>query len=251
MRYLHEFRRRGTLLFVSHDTGAVVNLCDRAVWLERGVARGAGPAKEVCRQYLAALVEESGEEGEGFRIGGRAVERGEVPDLVRDPRWQGMSAVEVFDFDPEAPWFGHGGAVIESAGFYEPGGGRLSVASGGDEIELRISCRAERLLAQPIVGFMVRDRLGQILFGDNTYLTYRSAPRQIQPGHAFTATFRFHLPYLALGEYTVTPSIIEGTQADHVVMQWMEGAIRMHAVASPIRRGLVGLPMEEVLVESR
>ena len=33
MRFLREFRENGTLLFVSHDTSAVLNLCDRALWL--------------------------------------------------------------------------------------------------------------------------------------------------------------------------------------------------------------------------
>ena len=35
-RFLREFRERGTLLFVSHDIGAVLNMCDRAIWLDQG-----------------------------------------------------------------------------------------------------------------------------------------------------------------------------------------------------------------------
>ncbi len=38
MRYLREFKERGTLLFVSHDSSAVTGLCERAVWLDRGTA---------------------------------------------------------------------------------------------------------------------------------------------------------------------------------------------------------------------
>jgi len=36
MRFLREFKERGTLLFVSHDTIAVSSLCDRAIWLDAG-----------------------------------------------------------------------------------------------------------------------------------------------------------------------------------------------------------------------
>jgi lipopolysaccharide transport system ATP-binding protein len=36
MRFLRKFQETGTVLFVSHDTGAVTNLCDRAVWLDHG-----------------------------------------------------------------------------------------------------------------------------------------------------------------------------------------------------------------------
>jgi lipopolysaccharide transport system ATP-binding protein len=37
MRFLHGFRDNGgTLVFVSHDMGAVTALCDRVIWLKDG-----------------------------------------------------------------------------------------------------------------------------------------------------------------------------------------------------------------------
>src|SRR5689334_3085286 len=71
MRHLYTTRQRCALVFVSHDLGVVSKLCDRVLWLERGAVRAAGPAREVCRHYEAALSSESAEEKEGFRIGGR------------------------------------------------------------------------------------------------------------------------------------------------------------------------------------
>ncbi len=44
-----------TLLFVSHDSNAVRNLCDRAVWLDHGVKRADGPADAVCTEYEEAM----------------------------------------------------------------------------------------------------------------------------------------------------------------------------------------------------
>ena len=41
-----------TLLLVSHSHNKVVQMCQRAAWLERGRLRGLGPAKEVVRAYL-------------------------------------------------------------------------------------------------------------------------------------------------------------------------------------------------------
>jgi lipopolysaccharide transport system ATP-binding protein len=43
MRFLRSFMQNGTVVFVSHDTAAVINLCDRVVWLSHGkiVADGA------------------------------------------------------------------------------------------------------------------------------------------------------------------------------------------------------------------
>ncbi|MCR2326989.1 hypothetical protein NSR98_25350, partial [Salmonella enterica] len=40
-----------TVLFVSHSTGQVAQLCDTAVWIENGALREIGPAREVTRHY--------------------------------------------------------------------------------------------------------------------------------------------------------------------------------------------------------
>jgi len=251
MRFLTEFRRRGTVLFVSHDSGAVMSICDRVLWLDHGVVRAEGAAREVCRRYQMALsadllqpMEDTGEDAEPTRPAPS------IPEVLRDPRWIGASRIQIDDFDPEAPWYGHGGAVIEHAGFYEPGGDRLRSASGGAEVELRIRCRAERLLTRPIVGFILRDRLGQNVLGDNTHLSYWSNPPRVPAGEAFTARFRFQMPYLAVGDYSLAPSIIEGIQSDHTHLQWIEDAVWLRAVESPIRRGLVGVPMKEVRLDA-
>ncbi|HCD5206870.1 TPA: ABC transporter ATP-binding protein, partial [Klebsiella pneumoniae] len=36
MRFLRAFMEHGTVLFVSHDTASIVNLCDRAIWIDHG-----------------------------------------------------------------------------------------------------------------------------------------------------------------------------------------------------------------------
>lgn len=40
-----------TLLFVSHSTDQVENLCEKALWIEKGHMRMQGSAKEVCDAY--------------------------------------------------------------------------------------------------------------------------------------------------------------------------------------------------------
>jgi ABC-type polysaccharide/polyol phosphate transport system ATPase subunit len=48
-----ELRQEGrTVLFVSHDTGAVGQLCRRAVWLDEGRVRRVGAAQAVIDEYL-------------------------------------------------------------------------------------------------------------------------------------------------------------------------------------------------------
>ena len=58
MRYIRSFQERGTLLFVSHDTGAVQNLCKSALWLERGQIKKSGTTKSVTEAYLQATLQE-------------------------------------------------------------------------------------------------------------------------------------------------------------------------------------------------
>ena len=57
MRFLRNFMETGTVLFVSHDTGSIKNLCNYAVWLEKGQVMQEGLPKEVCELYLEAFYE--------------------------------------------------------------------------------------------------------------------------------------------------------------------------------------------------
>ena len=55
---IEDFRRRGTILFVSHDMEQVRGLCDRAIWIDRGRMRADGPAGPTLAAYAKALAEE-------------------------------------------------------------------------------------------------------------------------------------------------------------------------------------------------
>ena len=58
MRFIRKFKETGTILFVSHDTASILNLCDKCLWLENGMVRDFGDTKDVCHRYLASLEEE-------------------------------------------------------------------------------------------------------------------------------------------------------------------------------------------------
>lgn len=63
MRFLRRFMEHGTILFVSHDTSAVINLCNHAIWLANGKIRFQGSSKDASERYLAAMFE-SEQQGE-------------------------------------------------------------------------------------------------------------------------------------------------------------------------------------------
>ena len=54
IKRMHELLAGGTtLLFVSHNIQQVRNLCDHAIWLDKGVTRMQGEVNEVCDAYMA------------------------------------------------------------------------------------------------------------------------------------------------------------------------------------------------------
>lgn len=255
MRYIHKFRETGTLFFVSHDTAQVVSLCDRAVWLDSGEVREIGAAKDVCYHYIADLHSER-DTSNAFRIGGS---RGGAPAPaapVRDARdgllksSQHRNTIEIFDFNDDSPWFGAQGARIVGVHLLDAQGQSPAALEGGEVVTLKITCQTQKDIHSPIVGFYVKDRLGQNLFGDNTYLTYRGLPVSVPAGQGFAASFRFQLPYLPTGDFAVVAAVAEGAQDDHVQHHWLDDAMFFRVHSSHVIRGLVGLPMLDIAIET-
>lgn len=247
---LEKFRKTGTLLFVSHSTGTVARLCDRALWLERGQVREIGPAADICARYLASLAERT--EAEAAKVRADPAQRWkplEAPPLVHDPRRRQRNRIEVSEFVADAPWHGHGGARITDVYLVGEAGEPLYEIDGGSEVRLCILCHAERDMAEPIVGFMLRDRLGQNVFGDSTYLACKDLARSKRAGDDFAAEFVFQLPFLAAGEYGLTVAITEGTQQDHTHVHWIEEAVMLSVRESPVAHGIIGVPAFAVEIE--
>ncbi|MEI9986477.1 MAG: ABC transporter ATP-binding protein [Aliidongia sp.] len=253
MRFIRGFKERGTLLFVSHDMGAVAGLCDRVVWIDRGAVRAEGTAKEICFEYLAAMEQER-DDSSSFRVAGRRVAAPEPARIIHDPRRELLDAsvhrneIDLFEFDEEARSFGQNGARILDVAIEDAAGNRLPALVGGEDVVLRIRAEALADVARPILGFQIKDRLGQFLFGDNTYLTYRLAPVAMAAGQRFSARFHFQMPYLPTGDYSVVAAIAEGTQAENVAHHWIDDAIFFRVQSSHVTRGLIGIPMLDIAI---
>ncbi len=247
MRFVHEFKKTGTLLFVSHDTSAVTGLCDRAIWIDRGEMRAEGPASDIVHQYIASLYGEDG--GEDFKIGG---ERKRRLRPVSDPRDNVLkqsrfrNEIEVFDFDPDGPWFGKRGATIVDVRLLDERGAAVAALVGSEVSVLEVRAVVHATLDRPIIGFFVKNQLGQNLFGDNTFLTYRSNPQPAVAGQLIVARFRFQMPYLPQGDYSVNAAIANGSQWDHVQHHWIDDAVFFRVDASHVAKGLVGIPMLDI-----
>lgn len=251
MRFLRNFMAHGTILFVSHDTGAVVNLCNRALWLHQGQLVSAGNPKEVTEKYLAALYE--GQHGASAVAPAVSEEQSQQAELeLRDMRLDFINTtnrrnnIELFSFCPDAPSFGKGGAKIISVTLHDKNGAPLSWVVGGETVCLMIRCLTQVDLYNPIIGFYVKDRLGQNLFGDNTFITYRSKPLTILAGQSFEARFKFSMPLLPVGDYSICAAIAEGTQETHIQHHWIHDALLFRSHSSSVCTGLIGVPMQDI-----
>ena len=116
MRFLRDFMKSGTVLFVSHDTSSIKNLCNYAVWLEKGQVVREGLPKHVCDFYLEAFYE--AQQGKSTSTTLRVLKKTEASVPVKDQRLEFLNNsnlrndLQIFKFNPDAPSFGKGGAQI-------------------------------------------------------------------------------------------------------------------------------------------
>jgi lipopolysaccharide transport system ATP-binding protein len=68
MAFIADFRRRGTILFVSHGVEPITKLCNRAIWIDGGHIRANGNPQVVVDEYHKALLTEK-DNAERFHIG--------------------------------------------------------------------------------------------------------------------------------------------------------------------------------------
>ena len=173
MRFLRAFREQGTIILVTHDTGAVVNLCTRAIWLDRGMLHMEGRPKDVCRAYLASQYGSTSHRPTGLY---EAAGRGEA-DLTEGKRNEGVDprgtppqpiSLVVGRFEAHGPSFGSGKARIVDVSLMDEKDAPLAWVGGGERVTVCVRVRANQDIPAPIVGFFLQDRLGQVLFGENT-----------------------------------------------------------------------------------
>jgi lipopolysaccharide transport system ATP-binding protein len=226
MRFMRDFRRRGTLLFVSHDDAAVARLCDNALLLHHGAAREYGDAREICRRYRVLQSEQMSDGSGSFRSEG-------VLKPLPPP------APPALAFDPDAPDAPSGGGEIGAVGIHAPDGAPLAGAAGGEMVELRVGFKAARAIAKPIVVFTLRDRLAQILFGDDTRA---GAAPALEAGQRAEASFRFQLPYLASGAFALEIFLFDGD----VLLDHRQEAAVLRIQSRHVSGGLANLAMDEV-----
>jgi lipopolysaccharide transport system ATP-binding protein len=253
MRFLREFQKKGTLLFVSHDTRSVIGLCSRAVWIEKGTIIEDGNPKDVCERYLEAFYE--AKQGKSSTTKFRRPALAPKIETMKDQRIEVVNNskfrndLHIFKFNLDGASFGKGGAQITDVMLLDRKGNALAWIVGGETVVLRVNAVAHKDLYSPIIGFLVNDHLGQAIFGDNTYLTYIDNPFFCPMDSVLQAEFVFCMPILPEGTYSITVAIAEGTQQNHVQHHWIHDVLFFKSESSMVATGLVGIPMLKIKLD--
>lgn len=242
MRFMHRFIADHTVLFVSHDPAAVNTLCNRAVLLEQGRVKEIGDPGSVTTTYLKDLYR-------GADTASTPVSASEVTTAGPDVRGGDVGAnMEILPFNDRSDAFGSGGASIIHACLLDSKDRPLSGAVCGEPVTLYVVIRAHKNIMSPIIGFYFRNSRGQHIFGDNTFLTYKENPLFLRVGQEAAVRFSFILPVVPAGEYSFAIAVAEGTQEEHVQLDWKHNALVVRVTDSSCTEGLMQVPMQHIEV---
>ncbi len=219
MRKVHELRARGvTILFVSHATGDVKALGDRALWLDRGCVREIGPTDKVVSKYLAAMAQKDS-----------AYIAGHAPDSrPRNEAAQPKAPRRIPNIDHR---FGDGRAEIVGIEVLNQAHEPISSLEPDSTIVVRITAQAKDEILQPIIGFMFRNHLGMDFAGTNTAREGCDLAPMF-PGDEITVDFRVEVPELYASTFSFSPAIADGTLDEYSICDWIDNAFALPMMRS-------------------
>ncbi len=172
---IRDFKRQGTtLLFVSHSPAIVKSVCDRAVLIDKGLLVRDGTPDSVL-DYYNALMAHRGVEYEVQAVRDEGVRSGDRSCIIE--------RVELL---------------------YE--GRPASAVPSGASATFRITLRANVDLAELTIGIVIRDAVGNDVFGTNTYHLGRPL-RHVLAGRQITCDFLVNAVALGTGNYSLSVAL--------------------------------------------
>ncbi|MCB2183988.1 MAG: ABC transporter ATP-binding protein [Desulfobulbaceae bacterium] len=193
---IRQFQNQGTtLLFVSHDRGAIIALCNRVLLIDNGSIIKDGAPEEVMDLYNALIAE-----SEQSTIS-------QTP--LDDHHTQTVS--------------GTGEVVFEDIVLLDRSRRSIDSVEVGEEVTLRLVAHSLKAVPELVLGYMIKDRLGQTMFGTNTHhseqvLVDVEADQKIVYDFTFPAN-------LGTGSYSITVAAHKGHAHIQTNYQWRDLAL--------------------------
>lgn len=191
--YFKELKKnKKTVIFVSHDTGALLEYCDRGVLINDGNVVTEGEISKVVHTYVDLL--------------NKAEQRNE-PDketLHKDKRW------------------GTGDMEVGNVSVSRPNGGKGRVFDDTDKtIEIEVTFIAKKPLERPVYGITITDPTGQIIFQSNT-LWCNQKTVDVEPGQRVVVNWSIPNAFTT-GTFQLSPAVSDAIGS--AVYDWLEDAV--------------------------
>jgi ABC-2 type transport system ATP-binding protein len=232
-------RRSGvTVLFVTHEMGAVQRFCDRALLLEHGRIVQLGGTEHVADRYLQLNFSGEARREEERHAAARDAIAAETGDVEAPPS-QPSRAVSV-ESEPEPIRLTDGSAEILEAWFEDENGDRAEVLTNRRRCAFRARVRFNERRQDPLFGVLFQNPQGDPVWGANN--TYSPKSGVFEPGQEIVYTFSFE-NLLAAGRYWVTPGLLPNTGG----VAWLDRRSRFLSIMVTSTRepaGVVDLPFE-------
>src|SRR4030042_3462680 len=140
---IRRFKDQGTtLLLVSHDMGAIKTLCDRTILLDNGQLILDGQSQKVLDYYNSMIARKTADANI------RQTDLGPSRTITRS---------------------GTGEAIVKEIEIYKMDGEPARAFRVGEDVEIRCHVKFIQPVEKPSIGILIRDRLGNDVFGENTH----------------------------------------------------------------------------------
>jgi len=198
---IRQFRRAGTtLLIVSHDKAAIQSICDRAILLNAGKLAMVGKPEEVMDYYNALLADHQNQ----------SVRQESLPD----------GTIQTVS--------GTGEAVVESIALLNESGVAIEVADVGQPVTLHVRVLVKEDIERLVLGYGIKDRLGQVVYGTNTDLK-KQPLLDVKAGSIHEYFIRFPANF-GVGNYSVQTALV--STDSHLVnnYEWRDLALVFNVI---------------------
>ena len=214
-RKIREFKENGTVLFVSHDTGAITSFCDRVIWLDDGKIYKTGEPREIIEEYLSYM-----------RYDIKNADKTEAVQCVE----KNQEAEETED-NTYTLAFGNRIAQFTKISLKNEKEQIVSQVEPGQRIVIEMEIMSEREISYPILGFNIKDILGNELVVSNTVFE-NCDMKPIYPNQMYRYQRRFRFPFFHAGDYPVDIALAEGTYQNHEQIHFVTDALIIKCVDS-------------------
>jgi lipopolysaccharide transport system ATP-binding protein len=208
VRKFEELREKNTtVLFVSHDLGLVKQLSRRAIFLLNGQIAAEGEPRHVIDKYIGLVLERQ-----------KAYQTNRGARLAASNR------------------HGDGSSEILDVALLDASGKRCGVVSSGESMTIRIRTVFHRPRMEPMVGILIRNRIGMDVYGTNTNVENQHLG-SFEAGEEVEIDFQFEC-WLTPQHYTITVATQHADGSSH---DWLDDVVSFEVLSMRQAAGVADL----------